>query len=179
MNIILYKSNAEPNRLDKTNFLIKSIELIGTLKQSTSLINPSIIVELEYQKITRLVDSSNLNVVDSTNNQISTTEYFFVNYNYAYIPQFDRYYFITDIISIRQNIWQLDMHVDVLMSYKNQLLELDTLISRNENTYNPELTDNQLILENKYDIEFINIDTDLFNIDDTNNNNLVITNVTR
>ena len=42
MNIILYKSNAEKNRLDKSNLLTEIASLTGSLRDNSSIISPSI-----------------------------------------------------------------------------------------------------------------------------------------
>lgn len=44
------------------------------------------------------------------------------NYNYCYIPDFSRYYYITDITSARNNLWIISCRVDVLMSFKESIL---------------------------------------------------------
>lgn len=89
MKILLYKNTSESIRVDKT--LTNEHEFTGTLKEGTSVINPIVL----------------LNVFN-----LST-------YNYAYIQSIGRYYYITDIKSIKYGLWEVSMHVDVLMSYKN------------------------------------------------------------
>ena len=54
--------------------------------------------------------------------------------NYAYIPDFDRYYFI-DSISIQPNkIYHLNLTVDVLESFKDDILNSMGTITRKENS---------------------------------------------
>lgn len=45
-----------------------------------------------------------------------------VGFNYCYIPDFGRYYFIQDVVSLRVNVWELMLTVDVLMSHKSEIL---------------------------------------------------------
>lgn len=42
--------------------------------------------------------------------------------NYCYIGEFSRYYFIEDIKQVRKNLYKLRCKVDVLESYKLQIL---------------------------------------------------------
>ena len=63
------------------------------------------------------------------------------NYNYMYIQEFGRYYFIKDIKSINNNIWSVSAHVDVLETYKTQILENQAVIRRQKNLYNLYLDD--------------------------------------
>ena len=52
------------------------------------------------------------------------------HYNYAHIPDFERYYFITNLaISPSANI-QIDLHVDVLKTYENSIPLIDGIIIR-------------------------------------------------
>ena len=89
MDIYLYTTPDEKNKLNKT--LNNSVHFEGVLKEETSVIEPSVIIE-----------GSNLS-----------------GYNYMYIPQFNRYYFIKDIYSIRNNLWKIQAAVDVLLSFKD------------------------------------------------------------
>jgi hypothetical protein len=99
MEIVLYVTGSESNALDKV--LQNSYELQGSLRSESSIINP-----------TFLVQANNI-----------------TQYNYCFIPDFNRYYFITDIVSIRTNLWRVSCRVDVLMSFKTQILNLDVTIS--------------------------------------------------
>ena len=62
-------------------------------------------------------------------------------YNYMKIPQFNRYYFIDDIVSIGQNRWEISGHIDVLETYKSAILAQDAVIKRQEKLYNLYLND--------------------------------------
>ena len=62
------------------------------------------------------------------------------NYNYCYISNFNRYYFIDDIIR-DQNIWTIITHVDVLASFKADITGSSQYISRAAGAYNSDLID--------------------------------------
>lgn len=61
--------------------------------------------------------------------------------NYCYIPQFKRYYFINSIDLAIGAIVEIECSVDVLNTYKNEILNSDCVIARNENLYNAYLDD--------------------------------------
>lgn len=100
MTIILYQTASEPNRLTKV--LTNEKSLIGTLRTESSIINPSFILEIDDV----------------------------VEYNYMYIPEFNRYYFITDMVSIRNRVFKVKAHVDVLMSYAGAIKNNRAIIDR-------------------------------------------------
>lgn len=91
MNIVLYKTNSEKNRLNKS--LTNAYNINGHLKNTISIVNP--VIALEY----------NANIL---------------GYNYCYIPVADRYYYINSI-SINNNTIELSMHVDVLMTFASSI----------------------------------------------------------
>lgn len=103
--IKLYKSNAEKERVNKSNFLSNEISLTGVLRESTSAFAP----------IIRIEETNNIS-----------------QYNYAYINIFGRYYYIDDIISIVNNIWEIHLSCDVLMTYKDDILKTSAIISKQE-----------------------------------------------
>ena len=109
MDIILYVNTSERQAINK--ILDSGSTVTGSLRGESSIINPSFLIE-------------------TTNPS---------GYNYCYIAEFGRYYFITDITSVRTDIWRIDCAVDVLMSFKNQILNLDVIVSDNsspdEETY--------------------------------------------
>ena len=114
MEIILYYNDSEKIKLDKELTKIGSIE--GRLFQNTSITKPSIMFDLDTAVFSA---------------------------NYLYIPQFNRYYFITDVVNVSANKWQIQARVDVLTSFKSAIRENTAIIERQENEYN-------LYLDDKY-----------------------------
>ena len=104
MNLSLFVNNSEKNKLDKS--LSSELKFNGKLREESSVVNPSIMVQ-------------------ATNPS---------GYNYAYIPEFNRYYFITDMVSVRTGIWEISMHVDVLMSFKDTIKATQVILSDTETT---------------------------------------------
>lgn len=104
MDITLYVNHSEKNKLDKV--LTDSHVFTGTLRSITSIINP--VIDLEIENPT--------------------------GFNYAYIPDFGRYYFISDVVSIRSGLWKISMRVDVLQSFKDRILQCPVIISDTEST---------------------------------------------
>lgn len=62
-----------------------------------------------------------------------STESDITGYNYMYISQFNRYYYIDDIVSIANNRWEVSSHVDVLQTYMDTILSNDAIIEGTEN----------------------------------------------
>lgn len=62
-------------------------------------------------------------------------------YNYMYIAEFERYYFIDDIVSVNNNKWEVSAHVDVLETYKNGILAQSAVVRRQQKKYNLYLND--------------------------------------
>lgn len=56
------------------------------------------------------------------------------NYNYCYIEELKRYYFIKQITQINNKIISLELECDVLETYKNSIAELRGLIYRKPKT---------------------------------------------
>ncbi len=74
------------------------------------------------------------------------------NYNYAYVPSFHRYYFINGTTILTRTIAQLELKVDVLESWKQDILQATAHITKksNANLYGAEIekiskTDNEII----------------------------------
>ena len=62
-------------------------------------------------------------------------------FNYMYIQDFQRYYFIDDIVSKNNVIWEVSGHVDVLETYKQGILSNTAILKRQQNKYNTYLND--------------------------------------
>ena len=102
MTINFYINTSEKEKFDKS--LTNEKSLTGFLKQATSIINPVITVEIENPS----------------------------KFNYCHIPQFHRYYFINDMINIKNNLWEIHMHVDALSSFKSQIRANKAIIDKNQ-----------------------------------------------
>lgn len=104
MNITLCVNNSEKNKLSKS--LSNMNVFSGYLKDETSVTAPVVMMELENP----------------------------TGFNYAYIPDFGRYYFIRDMVSVRTGLWKISMQVDVLQSFRNYILGCSVILSDTENT---------------------------------------------
>ena len=103
MEVILYKNSSENNVIGKSLAQIKSVEC--NLKNDVSIINPTLV--LYYTA----------NIFDS---------------NYCFIPKFNRYYFIDEIVPITADRCIVKCRVDVLESFKNNILNLDCIVDKQE-----------------------------------------------
>ena len=131
ISLTLFNSIAEKKKVDKTNELTNSNVIYGYLRKGTSITNPIIEVELNS----------------------------FPNYNYAFISTFKRYYFITDIIVLRTNLYQINLKVDVLMSFQTVLKDREVIVDRQEFNFNDYLVDDKVPCETKPIIEVFDITT--------------------
>ena len=92
--------NSSDNRC--INKKIKQVlSLSGNLKNESSIMNPTVIIET--------------NIID---------------FNYLYIKEFNRYYYVNNITILRNNLIQVDTSVDVLMSNKDVIKYLPCLVER-------------------------------------------------
>ena len=132
--VVLYKYTGEANVLNKNFTTIMDTGYIynGTLKEGSSILTPTV----------RIQDSAHEGVVPDP-----SAPYRIVSRNYAYIAEFKRYYFITDIRSVTTNLWEIDMRVDVLTTYKDIIYQMPAFISRCEVKYNSSIRDPLLPLE--------------------------------
>lgn len=99
MNLKLYTNDSEKNCIGKK--LINETDFQGVLREQSSIINPVI--------------------------KVQSTE--LPDFNYAYVPDFKRYYFIVGIRNISTNIWELSLGVDVLESFKSSLANQLVILS--------------------------------------------------
>lgn len=113
MTIILYQNNSENNAVNKN--LTELTTLTGTLREQSSIIDPVI--------------------------NISGIDAYIGSMNYAYIPEFNRYYFINNIESVKNGLWRVSFHVDVLFSYRERIKTNHAIIERNEIEYDLKLND--------------------------------------
>lgn len=104
MKIQLCINHSENNRIKKQ--ITTGETLSGNLRNESNIVNPVILV--------------------STSNP--------AGYNYAYIPEWKRYYYIKDITSVRTGIWKLQLQSDPLMSFSSQILVCSGILEETTNT---------------------------------------------
>lgn len=73
-----------------------------------------------------------------------------MRFNYAYIPEFQRYYEIVSRNSYREGLWEITFAVDVLMSFRGDINQLSVIVDKqselaNGNEY---IDDSSLVAEN-------------------------------
>ena len=122
MEIKLYKNLSENNVIGKSLTQIKSVE--ANLKNDVSVINPTLV--LNYTA----------NILDS---------------NYCFIPKFNRYYFIDEIVPITGDRCIVKCRVDVLESFNEDIKSLTVILDKSQSIYksNKYLDDGSFIVENK------------------------------
>lgn len=125
MQINLFTCNAERNRVNKTNYISNRFVLDGSLRKATSALN----IEIDIEKTNPLL----------------------YKYNYMYIEEFGRYYFIDDIVSVRNRLWTIHATVDVLMSFCSDILSTECIIDKveNEMTANLYLDDGSFVMDSR------------------------------
>lgn len=111
-----YINTSATNVVNKT-LQLQTPDLVGTLRAGCSLIDPVIIV------------------------QASSPGFHANKSNYIYVEEFGRYYYITNIVSTYNKLWELHCHVDVLMSFADAIKEQTAVVARQEATYNLMLDD--------------------------------------
>lgn len=86
------------------------------------------------------------------------------NNNYAYIEDYDRYYYVDSVTVGRNGMYVVQLSVDVLMSYVDGIKNLSATISRQENIGINDIVDSLLPLQNRKDLAVIEFESSEFNI---------------
>lgn len=114
MNIVL-KRNASP-----ANQAVKSLTTVttlsGTMRNGADVTNPVILIE-----------SSTI-----------------PSFNYFTIEAFGRSYFLTNLVSVNDGLWEIHGHCDVLSSFWSEIKNCECIINRSSSNRNPLLIDKQL-----------------------------------
>ena len=93
MLLKLYNTDSETNRINKV--LTDETEFDVRLKDKSSVVNPVLLLKSET----------------------------YISFNYAYIPKFQRYYFIDDVSVFPNKMYLLTLRCDVLASFKDDILK--------------------------------------------------------
>lgn len=73
-----------------------------------------------------------------------------LRYNYAYIPELQRYYSVVDRTAYRQGVWDVTFAVDVLMSFRADISDLYVVVDKQSMPANGDeyIDDGSLVSEN-------------------------------
>lgn len=73
-----------------------------------------------------------------------------MRYNYAYIPELQRYYKISSIDIARNEVYDVSFSVDVLMSFRGHILQLPVIVDKQTQEENGDeyIDDASLIMDN-------------------------------
>lgn len=112
-DIILMQMLDEKNKVSKNPTAVATYT--GTLKEASSIIDPVVTVQGDVSGA--------------------------VKCNYLSIPKFGRFYFITNIRSLAENLFEISAHVDVLYSFKDDILKNSAIVRRQEHKWNLYLND--------------------------------------
>lgn len=100
MELKLYKTVSSNNEINK--ILTDELVFDVNFKKRTDILSPEIPIHSEID---------------------------LVKYNYAYIEQFERYYFIEEIEPKPNKIYRIRLRVDVIESFKDDILNADSRIT--------------------------------------------------
>ena len=128
MQITLYKVSDENNKIDK--MLLSGFTMTGSLKEESNVLRPTILINADNP----------------------------TSYNYMYIDDFKRYYYIKEMTSIRTGLWRLTCEVDVLKTYASQIKNLQVIIDKQSNVSLSDkyINDGDLVCENKSYTDVVN-----------------------
>lgn len=118
MKVIFYKNNSDNRVVNKQLTIIKELNITRKIEKSI------------FEPVIEIVKDKNIN-----------------NCNYVYIEEFNRFYFVVDIMELNGNIYRITMKEDVLSSFKNSILNLKACVERQEFKRNTKIVDNELVLQ--------------------------------
>lgn len=116
----LYKNSSENNDVSKT--LTDEHKVTGYSRVIVDMLNP--VIELAGIEVNR--------------------------YNYCYVQELNRYYYIENINISPNGVYRLSMRIDVLMAYRDDIMASHGLITKNRE-YNPYTGD--VDVESRYTLE--------------------------
>lgn len=114
MEMKLYNFNGDRRKLNKYLTHIADVTIIA-ITNDTNILRPSIIINTRA-----------------------------FNFNYVYIPNFGRYYYVNNIQLLSGERIALDLSVDVLMSHKAAILSSQCIAERSSSSSDPYLQDDKV-----------------------------------
>lgn len=113
MKIQFYKISNVSKKINKQLPSTPPLTLDGFLKDGSNIMDP--IIQIEHSGVP--------------------------DYNYAFIPEFNRFYFMKPATSVTNNVWEISLHVDVLYTYRQGILTAPCIVAKSSSKYNLYLND--------------------------------------
>lgn len=114
MNMTLFNYAGDVRKLNKYLNTIATVNII-TITDETNILAPTVIIGRRA-----------------------------FNFNYAYIPAFNRYYFVENVDIMRGERIAVHLRVDVLMSHKTAILQSNVIADRSASNSDPYIVDNKV-----------------------------------
>ena len=111
IGVTFYNNSSADLVVNKTLAVVGST-LTCYFKEGADIVNPTIKLALDY-----------------------------VNFNYCYIDALDRWYYVTKARSLKNNLWEIELRCDVLMSFSADIALAKAIVARQENEWNLYLDD--------------------------------------
>jgi hypothetical protein len=120
MEVIFYYNASDDRVINKT--LVGGESFVGTPRDEVDIMTPTI--RFENSEILR--------------------------YNYAYIPELQRYYVVNSVNAYREGIWDVSFSVDVLMSFRGDIMTLSVIVDKQTMPENGDeyIDDGSLVTDN-------------------------------
>ena len=120
MTVDFSYNQSDQRQIFKT--LSPGVTLTGTLRNESSIIEPVILFE-----------SSDV-----------------MRYNFAYIPEWQRFYFVENVESIRNNLYKVSLRCDVLMSFRSDICNFQVVVDKQTQAENGDeyIDDGSLVCDN-------------------------------
>lgn len=120
MEVIFYYNASDDRVINKT--LVGGQSFVGTPRDEVDIMTPTI--RFENSEILR--------------------------YNYAYIPELQRYYVVNSVNAYREGIWDVSFSVDVLMSFRGDIMTLSVIVDKQTMPENGDeyIDDGSLVTDN-------------------------------
>lgn len=103
VTIQFYKYTGRPRTVNKT--LGESTDISGVLYDNFNMIKP--VITIRKQDVS--------------------------NFNYCFIPDFNRYYFIEEVTLQNKNEYEMQLSLDVLKTYETQILDATGRVTEQDN----------------------------------------------
>lgn len=122
MKMTTYKMTSSNNTLCKKMSLVKDYDVELKLPNK-SILHPTVIVSSQsYEDLNK--------------------------FNYVNLEVFKRFYYVDDIRTLNNNLYEIDLRCDSFTSWKEEIKSLNVFCERQEYNFNPYIIDPEYILQN-------------------------------